>query len=613
MKKKIRNLILSIVITLILLLTITITYAIFTYQETGTNNQQLVLGDIYMHYKESNTIINEGNMMPIDVSGYIVNPIMKEQSETISSTELYKCINYTSSWNWEDGENALDFCKGTGTKYGDTFQAFIDNNGFFEEDLTYFKENNIIISKFESLDLPYFEFTITGKNTYSEKDIYYEIVLNRGNVPEEKVEENRIKDEFLRFTLIEVKDQVETTVISDQNYNNLVNQRIWVNTISKNQTEEIDITYRLYMWIDGNVVIGNVGQDYTTDEWNNLFASIKVNVLGDFTEKSIYPNFVDVVKSKVGTGGLVAINQEGTLYEENSLNQTSNVYQTSVKQMNTSSIREYRYTGRDVNNYVSFNNETWRIVGVFKDTVKDELGNIVLDSEGNPTYEEKIKLIKNERLSSFPTSYLINGITYEPKYWNKSDLGTNTNDWTSSGLMYYLNSEHDENVSNPNQGYLSTFSEKSKNLISLTTYYLGNFKFDTDTPITAYESERDENNIHDNYEATWNGLIGLAYPSDYGYTADSSYWNTLMSESNDRRFATTWFPGIVGYSVKLISPSNTSNTKKVIIYGWMGYGTVGEVEVISDYDYSVPVLYLKSNTKVIDALGTVDEPYIVVE
>ena len=36
-----------------------------------------------------------------------------------------------------------------------------------------------------------------------------------------------------------------------------------------------------------NVVIGDFGQDYTIDEWNNVFASIKVNVSGDFADKML--------------------------------------------------------------------------------------------------------------------------------------------------------------------------------------------------------------------------------------------------------------------------------------------------------------------------------------
>ena len=41
----------------------------------------------------------------------------------------------------------------------------------------------------------YFEFTIDGKNTYTDKDIWYEIVLTKGN---NQTGKTRIKDNLLK-------------------------------------------------------------------------------------------------------------------------------------------------------------------------------------------------------------------------------------------------------------------------------------------------------------------------------------------------------------------------------------------------------------------------------
>ena len=128
----------------------------------------------------------------------------------------------------------------------------------------------------------FFEFTIDGKNTTTNKDIWYEIILKHGDEVSGKT---RIKDNLLKFTLTETKDGTTTTVFDGRSYGDLTNKRIWVNTINKNTTSEVSITYRLYMWISNTTVIGNVNQDYTTDEWKNIFASIKVDVVGDFNEK----------------------------------------------------------------------------------------------------------------------------------------------------------------------------------------------------------------------------------------------------------------------------------------------------------------------------------------
>ena len=133
----------------------------------------------------------------------------------------------------------------------------------------------------------YFEFKIKGKNTTTNKDIWYEIVLNRGNIPTGKEESNRIQDKFLKFKLVEVENNVEgDNLLTASSYNDIRNKRIYVATIPKNTTSEIEHTYRLYMWISNSVGIGT-NTDYTISEWNNLFASVMVNVTGDFEEKEI--------------------------------------------------------------------------------------------------------------------------------------------------------------------------------------------------------------------------------------------------------------------------------------------------------------------------------------
>jgi len=184
------------------------------------------------------------------------------------------------------GESTEDFCRGTGIFFGRTFQETLDNDGFPPIFLTYFEENNIIINQIENL--PYFEFRIDGRNTYTKKDIWYEIVLNYGD--NHDIRTTRIRDDLLRFTLVEIIDGTEKVLFNNRKYSDLTNQKIWVDTIPANTNEEINRTYRLYMWISQDTVIGNVEEDYTIEEWNDVFASVKVSVTGDFNEKIVTPD-----------------------------------------------------------------------------------------------------------------------------------------------------------------------------------------------------------------------------------------------------------------------------------------------------------------------------------
>ena len=145
---------------------------------------------------------------------------------------------------------------------------------------TFMQENIITINS----NIPYFEFTVDGKNTTTNKDIWYEVILSKGDNLDGKT---RIKDNLLRFRLTETKDNKETVVVNNKSYDDLTNKRIWVDTIDKNTTSEVVHTYRLYMWISNDTVIGNVDQDYTMEEWKDIFASIKVGVSGDFNEKKL--------------------------------------------------------------------------------------------------------------------------------------------------------------------------------------------------------------------------------------------------------------------------------------------------------------------------------------
>ena len=89
----------------------------------------------------------------------------------------------------------------------------------------------------------YFEFTITGKNTYEKEDIWYDFSLSRGDVPNGKTEENRIPDKYLKFKLVSVDGDNETVLLEDETYDDLTNRRIYVETIPKNTTTEINKTY----------------------------------------------------------------------------------------------------------------------------------------------------------------------------------------------------------------------------------------------------------------------------------------------------------------------------------------------------------------------------------
>ena len=296
MNQKNKIIFLSSVIIGVLILTLEVTFAIFNFNKTSTNSK-LIVGDIYMHYNETNQISLE-NAMPNNP--YIVNSVMSTQEYTEGgSNELSKCVDILLvSQTGIDSTSAESLCK---DDVG--LQQAYDEGSLDQFNLTNkFIRNNILIL---NSSMPYFEFTIDGKNTTKDKDIWYEIVLSYGD--NHPTRTTRIRDDLLKFRLVETKDGVETTVVDNKSYSDLNNHRIWVDTINKNTTTEVTHTYRLYMWISNDTIIGNVNQDYTMEEWNDVYASIKVNVTGDFNEKTISIDESCFTVGTINDGNEVAI------------------------------------------------------------------------------------------------------------------------------------------------------------------------------------------------------------------------------------------------------------------------------------------------------------------
>ena len=373
------------------------------------------------------------------------------------------------------------------------------------------------------------------------------------------------------------------------------------------------------MWVSSDTKVGNTsGVDYDINTWNNqVYGSIKVNVTGDFEDKRIpiIENGSEYIISTVNDGGLVAVNNQTVL--------------------RTVDIREYRYSGPEVNNYIIFNddgdsiteaNELWRIVGVFK------------NSEGN----WNLKLMRDSMLTSeeLPATYKYNGTTFNIEGRTagtaiKLSNGTNQNDWTTTGLQYFLNTNSDTNGVS---GYYSTFTQNAKKLIDENyEYNLGNVKYQG-TTIEAYEAERgtticdssvtsdshnSDCNIWNGNQPTWHGAIGLLYPSDYGYSSSSEYWNVSMhlystAQSDGIIPAnTSWMQVSVPYNSTInsmlrskifLSPGSSKSNMTTV---WFSSGYVNTTTAAGEVH---PVLYLTSEATInCNREGSKEDPYVVIE
>ena len=252
----------------------------------------------------------------------------------------------------------------------------------------------------------------------------------------------------------------------------------------------------------------------------------------------------------------------------------------------------YRYEGKNPNNYVYFNNELWRIIGVF-DSSSHGVSNTNL-----------VKIIRNDSIGGY--------------VWHKSD----TNDWPNSSLYHLLNDYY----YTATDGTSSTYCYQSfttvtgncnytkiglqtdyRNMVQTnTTWYLGGPDSNSNPASTYYANERDSRKIYSGRSASTPGNVGLMYASDYGYSVLSSSCartNNLDSYNTNDCAGNAWLKK-EAYEWT-ITPHSDYSASVWYVYN-AGYVNSHNA---SNGDASRPVLYLKSDVTVMGGDGSLDNPY----
>ena len=255
---------------------------------------------------------------------------------------------------------------------------------------------------------------------------------------------------------------------------------------------------------------------------------------------------------------------------------------------------DYRYYGADPNNYVTFNDETWRIIGAF---------NNVDDGTGNK--ETRLKIIRDESIGNYS--------------WDSSastvNSGRGVNDWSKADLMTELNTLYynstsgtcynGRNNASTTCNFTSTgLDEVARNMIDNAVYHLGGTSsYDNLYADDYYNIER-STSVYTGNKTTWTGKIGLMYPSDYTYAVDLSlctkdgynYGNSTC-KSND------W----------LLYSSNQWTIMPASSFAYFAYYVTSAGYVNSGYVFGAaaarPVLYLKSDVTIVGGEGTSSNPY----
>ena len=440
----------------------------------------------------------------------------------------------------------------------------------------------------------YFDFTLEGTIKGTE-NINWEIAAEDVTTGTKKIDGKYIKlyltslDENNNETEV-MKPTVYTTEKAENTYTGRPTNMM---SLAKGTTStSFSTKYRLRMYVD---------ESYNPQgDGGNLAFSIKINAYGKTGDKM--PNPVLATKLIMDKA-----NAEDLDYNSATDAQKKEMWTfTHDATEQTTALTDYRYIGADPNNYVKFNDELWRIIGVF-DT-----------DDGTGKVEKRLKIIRNESIGNYS--------------WDYNSAGNYINEWSTAQLnnllnsgayynrttgTYYNNSTTASNVDFTNNG----LTEKAKAMIGNAKWYLGGTADYTNSSNGLashfYKYERGTT-VYSGRSTSWTGKVGLMYPSDYGYATSGGTTTNRASCLSKEMY--NWDDSSVSdcknndwmYNSNIwqwtISPrADISN----YVFRVSNAGYVSGNFAIISYRAARPVVHLKSTIKVITGSGTKESPYIL--
>ena len=281
-------------------------------------------------------------------------------------------------------------------------------------------------------------------------------------------------------------------------------------------------------------------------------------------------------------------------------------------------VTDYRYYGPNPNNYICLDMEG-------ASTCPDKhlyriIGSIYEEKENT----NRIKVIKATRLTDgttniFSWDYTSSGS--ESNIWATITSGNYSNSLTSgSQLMKLLNSGawwNGTNGSYYNDSKTATtvnftnykLSDKAKSYITTSRYYLGGYD-ETQGVMTNqfYTYERGTTRYREDRPLYWDGMVGLMYPSDFGYAAGNTcVTNTAPYDYNNKGCKNKDWLNDTSKWQWLMSPRSRYSYYAFCLHapGYVGSSDVNTTQPV------LPVFYLNSSASISSGDGTSAAPYIL--
>ena len=261
-----------------------------------------------------------------------------------------------------------------------------------------------------------------------------------------------------------------------------------------------------------------------------------------------------------------------------------------------------RFYGSSPNNYIRFNGENYRIIGLFYN---------VSTSSGS---KDLVRIVKATSASTqqWSNNYITSGNNrYYSNFFVQNDSGA-----TKSNIYTYLNSTYYNGLNSWNT------------YIQSVDWGLGATDVATRTASAFYSLERGNTAGSDYSRTTYNYNVGLFYPSDYGFaTNDSTCLGTnLSSYSYNSTCSDSWFGSMITANAWTMTPStyydtstsgNGYNRRTNYRYYAFYLGSNKNLNRNRIYNngyqsYAVyPSFFLKEDVRITSGDGSSSTPYVI--
>ena len=359
--------------------------------------------------------------------------------------------------------------------------------------------------------------------------------------------------------------------------------------------------YKFYIWIDGN------NENNETMQGKSLKGTLNVDVSTPPVNAVTLVEGLDKGDTGDSGSGVYKVTHSAIPAE------------SSATGSEIPAVTDYRYYGPSPNNYICLDMEG-------ASTCPDKhlyriIGSIYEEKENT----NRIKVIKATPLTDGTT----NGFSWDYKsdgtydnIWATITSGNYSNSLTSgSQLMKLLNSGAWWNGTSGSYYNKSTtattvnftnykLSDKAKSYITTSRYYLGGYNNEPPLTNEMYGYERGTLRYNTDRPLYWEGMVGLMYPSDYGYAAGNTcVTGTKLINYEGGCMNKDWL--YISNTAQWLMSPRSGNSNFVFYVRPSGYVCI-HYDGHGYFVYSArPVFFLNSSASISEGEGTSAAPYIL--